>query len=126
MQLVMPFANLAGRVLIALIFILSGLAKLGNPETMGGYMKAQGLPEFFVYPVGLFELIGGLAIVLGWQTRWVSLAFAGFCLLTGLMVHFHPEDQIQTIMFMKNLAIAGGFLFLFVHGAGAMSLDSRR
>ena len=126
MQILMPWAGLAARILMSVIFVLSGLSKLGNPEANGAFLKAQGLSEVFVYPVGLFELLGGIAIIIGWQTRYVALALAGFCLLTGIMVHLHPEDQFQMIMFMKNLAMAGGFLLLFQHGAGAFSLDARK
>ena len=126
MQILMPWAGLAGRILMSAIFVLSGFGKLSNPEANGAYLKAQGLPEFFVHPVGVFELLGGIAIIIGWQTRYVALALSGFCLLTGIIAHLHPDDQLQMIMFMKNLAMAGGFLLLFQHGAGAFSVDARK
>lgn len=126
MQLIVPWAGLAARILMAAIFVLSGLSKLGNPEANAAYMKAEGLPEFFVYPVGLFELLAGIAVILGWRTRHAALALSGFCLLTGIVAHLHPDDQIQMIMFMKNLSMAGGFLLLFLNGAGALSLDARK
>ena len=71
------------------------------------------------------EVLGGLAIIVGWQTRWVALALAGFCVLSALIFHNNFADQNEMANFMKNIAIAGGFLFLFANGAGAWSLDNR-
>jgi uncharacterized membrane protein YphA (DoxX/SURF4 family) len=69
---------------------------------------------------------GGLAIIVGWQTRWVALALAGFSVLSALIFHNNFADQNEMANFMKNIAIAGGFLFLFANGAGARSLDNRK
>ncbi|MEL7401785.1 MAG: DoxX family protein, partial [Pseudomonadota bacterium] len=72
-----------------------------------------------------FELLAGLAILIGFQTRLVALAIAGFTLLTALMFHLDFSDQMQFLMFWKNVAIAGGFLVLAANGAGRLSLDAR-
>jgi putative oxidoreductase len=122
-------ANLAaplGRLLMALIFILGGASKFGDLAGTGAYMQSVGVPSALALPAAAFELLGGLAILLGWQTRIVALLLAGFCVLTALLFHNNFADQIQMIMFMKNLGLAGGFLTLYVHGAGAMSLDARK
>lgn len=122
-------ANLAaplGRLFMAVIFILGGLSKLGNLAGTGAYMQSAGVPPMLAAPAGLFELVAGLAILVGYQTRIVALLLAGFCLLTTVLFHTNFADQIQMAMALKNVALAGGFLTLYAHGAGAMSLDARR
>ena len=117
--------SLAGRVMIALIFVLSGLSKISAIDGTQGYMEAMGLPGILVYPTILFEVAAGLAIIAGFQTRLVALALAGFTLLLALIFHNQLGDQMQFILFMKNVAIAGGLLFLVRNGAGDLSLDNR-
>ncbi len=118
--------SLAGRVMIASIFVLSGLSKIPAIDGTQGYMEAMGLPGILVYPTILFEVAAGLAIIAGFQTRLVALALAGFTLLLALIFHNQLGDQMQFILFMKNVAIAGGLLFLVRNGAGDLSLDNRR
>ena len=118
------FYSLGGRILIALIFVLSGLNKIGAIEDTQGYMEAMGVPGTLIYPTILFEVGAGLAIVVGYQTRIVALALAGFCLVTAFIFHNDLADQTQFVMFMKNVAMAGGFLFLARDGAGEPSLDN--
>ncbi len=95
--------EVAGRFLLSLLFLLSGLGKVGIAT----------------------EVLGGLAIVLGWKTRVVAFLLAGFSLLTAITFHRNLADQTQMIMFFKNLSIAGGFLLLVANGAGPLSLDRR-
>lgn len=120
------YAAPLGRLLLSLIFILGGASKFGNLAGTGAYMETVGLPAILAGPAAAFELVAGLVILLGWQTRLVALLLAGFCIVTAAMFHNNFVDQIQMIMFMKNLGLAGGFLTLYVHGAGGMSLDSRK
>lgn len=115
-----------GRALMALIFILGGLSKFGDLAGTGAYMQGVGLPAILAGPAAAFELLGGLAVLLGWKTRLVAPLLAGFCVVTAALFHSNFSDQMQMIMFMKNLAMAGGFLTLYAHGAGAMSLDARK
>ncbi len=121
-----PIISLAGRVMIALIFVLSGLGKISAIEGTQGYMEAMGVPGILIYPTILFEVAAGLAIIAGFQTRLVALALSGFTLLLALIFHNQLGDQTQFISFMKNVAMAGGFLFLARYGAGELSLDKRR
>ncbi len=121
-----PVFSLAGRVMIALIFVLSGFNKISAIEGMQGYMEASGLPGILIYPTILFEVAAGLAIIAGYQTRLVALALAGFTLLSALIFHNQLGDQMQFGMFMKNIAMTGGFLFLVRFGAGELSIDNRR
>lgn len=116
---------LAARVLLALLFVIAGLGKLADVDGFAGFMASGGVPAFLAWPVILFEILGGLAILVGFQTRIVALALAGFCVLSGLLYHFDPADQMQMTMLLKNLGLAGGFLLLAQTGAGAWSADSR-
>ena len=120
------FAAPAGRVFIALIFVMSGLNKIFSYGATAGWMDAMGVPGSLLPLVIIVEVLGGLAIIVGWQSRWVALALAGFSVLSALIFHNNFADQNEMGNFMKNFAIAGGFLFLFTHGAGAYSLDSRK
>jgi putative oxidoreductase len=115
-----------GRLLISLIFVISGVGKLGSYAGTQGYMESMGVPGVLLAPVIALEVLGGLAIILGWQTRLVAFLLAGFCIVSAVLFHGNIGDQMQQIQFLKNLGLAGGFLFLVAHGAGAWSLDNRR
>jgi putative oxidoreductase len=132
MQQLKPLSSLieivsapVGRVFIALIFVMSGLNKMGNYANTAGWMDAMGVPGGLLPVVIVLEVLGGLAIIIGWQTRIASFLLAGFCLLSALLFHNNLGDQNEMIQFMKNVAMAGGFLFLTAHGAGKFSLDNR-
>jgi putative oxidoreductase len=116
---------LVARILLALLFIVAGLGKLGDVQGFAGYMASGGVPGFLAWPVILLEILGGLAILAGFQTRLFALALGGFSVLSGLLYHFDPADQMQMTQLMKNLGLAGGFLLLATTGAGALSIDAR-
>jgi putative oxidoreductase len=118
-------AELLGRVLIVGLFLLSGIGKIGAYAATAGYMASVGVPGAILPLVIATEVLGSLAVILGWKTRVVSFLMAGFTLLTAMLFHNNFGDQVQMIMFMKNVSIAGAFLLLTVHGAGAISLDSK-
>lgn len=118
--------GLLGRFLLGGLFLLAGLNKLGDYSATQAYVESLGMPGLLTPLVILTELLGGLAILIGWQTRVAAFLLFGFCVLTGLMVHLKPEDPNQMIHLLKNLAIAGGFLGLIVNGAGSLSLDGRK
>ena len=120
------FGELGGRILIATIFILSGFTKITGYAGTQGYMEAMGVPGALLPLVIVTELGGGLLVVLGLWTRLAALALAGFSLLSAVLFHASFADQVQMIMFLKNFAIAGGFLFLVAHGPGPWSIDARR
>jgi putative oxidoreductase len=117
-----PYADLIGRVMIAVLFVLSGWGKIGGYAGTQGYMQSAGVPGGLLPLVILAELGGGIAIVAGFQTRVVALLLAGFSVLAALLFHT-GADQLQQIMFLKNLGLAGGFLFLVANGAGRLSVD---
>ncbi len=119
--------QLTGRVLISAIFIMAGLNKLGAGYAgTQGYMESMGVPGALLPLVILLELGGGLAIVLGWQTRIAASLLAGFSIISALVFHADFADQMQSILFMKNLAMAGGFLFLVADDTHIWSIDARR
>lgn len=126
MQKYVPAAGLLARVFLALIFVLSGVGKATAFDATQGYMNALGVPGSLLMPTILFEIGAGLAIIAGYKTRLVAFLLSGFCILTAVLFHSQLSDQTQFIMFAKNIAMAGGFLMLMIHGAGALSLDSRR
>ncbi len=114
---------LVGRILIALLFIVSGWAKISGYSGTQAYMQSAGVPGGILPLVILLELGGGIAIIAGFQTRLIALVLAGFSIVAALLFHAGSPDQIQQIMFLKNLGLAGGFLFLVAHGAGRISID---
>ncbi|MFY9315430.1 MAG: DoxX family protein [Burkholderiales bacterium] len=120
------FSELAGRILIATIFVVAGAGKIAGYAGTQAYMQSQGVPGVLLPLVIAAELGGGLLIILGLWTRLAALALAGFSILSALLFHANFADQMQQIMLMKNFAMAGGFLFLVAHGAGALSLDAWR
>jgi putative oxidoreductase len=118
-------AELGGRVLLAALFLISGMGKIGAYAGTAGYMSALGVPAALLPVVIATEVLGAIAIIVGWKTRVTAFLLAGFTLLAGLLFHSNFADQIQMIMFLKNVAITGAFLLLVANGAGALSLDHR-
>jgi putative oxidoreductase len=118
--------RMTGRVLMSAIFVMAGISKLGSYAATQGYMESMGVPGILLPLVILLELGGGVTVLLGWQTRISAFLLAGFCIVSALIFHANFGDQMQSILFMKNLAMAGGFLFLVADGAGVWSLDARR
>ena len=119
-------AALIGRILLSLIFIGSGASKLFDPAGTEAMITGVGLPAGLAIPAGLFELIAGLAIALGFMTRLFAILLAGFCLVTAFFFHNQVGDPLQLAMALKNVAIAGGLLCLFAHTQMRWSYDSMR
>lgn len=117
---------LAGRVLLALLFVIEAWIKLNGYAGAVGYMQAFGIPGFLLPGAIGVELVGGALIAVGWHTRPAALALAGFCIVTPLIFHTKFSDANQLLHFLKDFAIAGGFLVLAAHGAGAWSVDAKR
>lgn len=127
------YAPLVGRVMLALIFVISGFSKIGGFAGTAAYMAGQGLPmsEVLLVATIIVELGGGLMIVIGWQARWAALAIFLFIIPATLMFHaFWAADaaqyQNQLNNFMKNLAIMGGMLYIVAYGSGPCSLERNR
>lgn len=120
--------TLISRILLSILFIPAGFGKLTAIGGTAGYFAGLGLPVPTVTAVvvGLIELLGGLAILIGFQTRYAAILLGVFTIATALVAHLVPFDQANQINFFKNLAIAGGFFVLAQHGAGALSVDAKR
>jgi len=119
-------AQLLGRILLSAIFILGGLHKIQDPGHAIDIITAVGLPfPDLAFGVSvLIEFGGGLAVLLGFQTRLAGLVLAGFCVVTGVVFHFHPENPGQMVHYWKNICMAGGFLQIFALGGGAFTVDA--
>lgn len=113
-----------GRAGLSLIFIISGWGKLGGYTATQGYMQAMGVPGELLPLVIALELGGGLAILAGVFTQSIAVALAIFSVVSGLIFHSNFADPMQSILFWKNIAMAGGFLMLAVSGPGSWSLES--
>ncbi|WP_432613485.1 DoxX family protein [Azospirillum brasilense] len=121
-------APAVGRVLLASLFLISGIGKLGAPAMTIGYIQSVGLPfpEIAFGMALLVEIVGSLALILGYQTRLVALGMAVFSIATAVTFHNNLADMDQFIHFFKNISIAGGLLQVVAFGAGRFSLDARR
>ena len=118
-------ADLVGRSLLASLFVISGLGKLAAYAGTAGYMESVGVPGALLPLVIALEVLGGLAIIAGYKTRIVAGILAVFSIASAVLFHSNLGDQIQQIMFLKNVAIAGGFITLAARGAGSWSIDNR-
>lgn len=120
------YLEFSGRAMLVLLFLVFGVGKISSYAGTAGYMASAGVPAQLLPLVIAFEIGAALAIIIGWHTRLVALLLAGFTLLSAVLFHNHLGDQTQQIMFMKNVAIAGGLLMLVANGPGPLSLDARR
>ena len=115
-----------GRVLLGHIFLLAGLSKIGEGYAgTAGYMDSMGVPGALLPLVIILEIVGGLMVIVGFKVKWVAYALAGFTVAAGVIFHSNFADQMQMIMFMKNMSIAGGLLLLSTYGSGELSLDNK-
>ncbi|MBV1906161.1 MAG: DoxX family protein [Pseudomonadales bacterium] len=125
------FIPLIGRTLIAFIFIMSGVNKIGGWEQTAGYMASKGMPAAFIFLAGavIFEILGGLSVLLGYKAKLGALALILFTVPASIIFHNFwafegMQQQTQMIMFMKNLAIIGGLLLVTGFGSGPLSMDN--
>jgi putative oxidoreductase len=119
-------ASLLGRVLLVAIFLPEAWVKIRGYDGVVAYMEDHDVPGVLLPLVILVEVVAPILIGIGWETRWAALALAGFSLLTAAFFHADFTDSNQELHFWKNLAMAGGFLVLTAHGAGAWSFDALR
>ena len=118
--------ELVGRVLLGHIFLMAGLNKMGaGYEGTAGYMDSMGVPGVLLPLVIILEIVGGLMVIVGFKVKWAAYVLAGFTALAGIIFHSNFADQMQMILFMKNMSITGGLLLMSVYGSGALSLDKK-
>ena len=117
--------DLIGRIFISLVFLLSGFNKIGNYEGTVGWMESLGMPGIFLIPAIMLEVVAPILIIVGYKVRISSALLSLFCVATAVIFHNDFSNQMQFISFMKNIGLAGGFLFLVVNGAKDFSLDKK-
>ena len=121
--LVNNIASLVGRAMLAAIFIIAGIGKITAYAGTQAYMESAGIPGMLLPAVIALEIFGGIAILIGFQTRTVAVLLAGFTLLAAIVFHGDFSQQMQSILFMKNVAIAGAFLLLLAQGPGEWAIN---
>ena len=117
--------NLIGRILISSVFLISGFNKINQYDGTIEWMESFGVPGILLIPAILLEIIGSIMIIIGYKTRVIATLFSIFCITLAIIFHNDFSDQMQLVSFLKNLALAGGFLFLVVSGPGKISLDKK-
>jgi len=117
--------DLTGRILISLIFLLSGINKIGNYEGTVGWMESLGVPGIFLIPAIILEIGAPILIMIGYKVKVSAALLSIFCIATAVIFHNNFSDQMRFISFMKNIALAGGFLFLVVNETKDFSLDKK-
>ena len=117
--------DLISRILISVLFLINGFFKIGNYDGTIEWMESFGVPGILIIPAIALEIIGPILIVIGYQTRIAAAALSLFCFATAIIFHNDFGDQVQLTAFLKNIALAGGFLFLVVNGAKDFSLDKK-
>ncbi len=119
-------SQFVARVFLGQIFLLSGFFKVTGYEATQGYMEAMGVPGILLPLVIAAEIGGGVAVIVGWHTRVMAAGLALFSVTAAVIFHSNFADQMQMIMFMKNIAMTGGLILLALHGAGRLSIDEFR
>jgi len=121
------YAAPVGRILIASLFLYAAYGKITGFAGTAAYMTDVVMWPSLMLALGIaFELIGGLSLLLGWKTRWGAWALIAFTLVASALFHNFLQDETQIVMFLKNLSIIGGLLYIATYGAGALSVDNRK
>ena len=118
-------AALLGRILISALFLLNGIFKINNYDGTIGWMESFGMPGILLIPAIILEIVGPVLVIIGYKTKLAAGLLSLFCIATAVIFHNDFADQIQFTSFLKNIALAGGFLILFVNGAKDFSVDKK-
>ena len=121
----MHIIELVGRIFLSLIFLLAGFQKIFNYEGTIVYMENFGVPGYLSIPAIIIEILFPLLVIIGYKTKLASIILALFAILLAMIFHTDFYNQMQLMSFLKNFAIAGGFLIIFIRGAGKYSIDQR-
>ena len=117
--------DLVARILISALFLLNGVFKISNYDGTVGWMEGFGIPGILIIPAIILEIVGPILIILGYKAK-IAAGFLGlFCIATAFIFHNDFSDQMQLGSFLKNIALAGGFLFIFINGTKDFSLDKK-
>ena len=117
--------DLIGRILISALFFINGMFKISNYEGTIGWMESFGIPGMFIVPAIILEIAGPVLIVIGYKTKFAAGLLSLFCITTAFIFHNDFSDQMQLTSFLKNIALAGGFLFILVNGTRDLSIEKK-
>ena len=117
--------DLCARILISVLFFLNGIFKIMKYDGAVSWMESYGVPGLLIIPAIILEIVGPILIILGYKTKITAAILSVFCLVTAIIFHNDLDNQMQLTSFLKNIAIAGGFLFLVVNGSKKFSLDRK-
>ena len=118
--------DLIGRILISALFLISAFNKIFNLEGSMSWMEGFGLPGFLIYPAILIEIVLPVLVIVGYQARIAAGILASFCLATAFIFHFDFSNQMQLVSFLKNIGLAGGFLFIVANGTKDWAIDREK
>ena len=117
--------DLVARILISALFLLNGVFKISNYDGTVGWMEGFGIPGILIIPAIILEIVGPILIILGYKAKIAAGLLSLFCITTAVIFHNDFSDQMQLGSFLKNIALAGGFLFIFINGTKDFSLDRK-
>ena len=117
--------DLVARILISALFLLNGVFKISNYDGTVGWMESFGIPGILIIPAIILEIVGPILIILGYRAKIAAGLLSLFCIATAVIFHNDFSDQMQLGSFLKNVALAGGFLFIFINGTKDFSLDRK-
>ena len=117
--------DLVARILISALFLLNGVFKISNYDGTVGWMEGFGIPGMLLIPAIILEIVGPTLIILGYKAKIAAGLLSLFCIATAVIFHNDFSDQMQLGSFLKNIALAGGFLFIFINGSKDFSLDKK-
>ena len=118
--------DLIGRILISALFLISAYNKIFNLESSMSWMEGFGVPGFLIFPAIAIEIILPVLVIIGYQARLAAGILSIFCILTAFVFHFDFSNQSQLISFLKNIGLAGGFLFILAHGTKEWAVDREK
>ena len=119
----MHIAELIGRIFLSVLFLINGISKIFNYEGTIEYMENFGVPGVLIYPAIIIEILFPILLIIGYKTRLSAIVLASFTILLAVIFHTDFSNQIQLTQFLKNFAIAGGFIIIFVYGPDKYSID---
>ena len=121
----MQIIELIGRIFISLVFLIAGFGKIFSYENTIDYMESFGVPGYLLIPAIIVEILFPLLVIIVYKTKFSALILALFSMLLALVFHTNFSNQMQLMSFLKNLALSGGFLIIFINGGGKFSIDQR-
>ena len=119
----MYIVEFLGRIFLSALFLIEGFGKISNQENVIMYMEDYGVPEILFVPATVLEILFPLLLIVGYKTKWAASVMALFTFTVAIIFHTNFSEGMQMILFLKDIAIAGGFMIIIVYGPGKISLD---